>query len=138
MPNHKVCSRCGVDQTADNSGTRSAGKYWDTYCRPCRNIITKEYAKAKPEWAKAKQKRAYIKWRYGVDDEKYQEMIKSGCAICGSTELLCVDHDHACCSGQRTCGKCVRGVLCNKHNIMFGMVNDSTEELQKMVEYLAN
>lgn len=38
-----------------------------------------------------------------------------------------VDHDHACCSGEkgkRTCGRCVRGLLCRFCNVGIGMLKD--------------
>jgi len=39
----------------------------------------------------------------------------SRCA--GSLEI---DHDHRCCDRDGSCGKCVRGALCLKHNKVLG------------------
>lgn len=59
-----------------------------------------------------------IKQKYKIDYDTYLEMAKNGCQICGEfTERhLQVDHDHSCCNGGYSCGKCVRGVLCNRCN----------------------
>lgn len=40
------------------------------------------------------------------------------CYLCPSTEDLEVDHDHKCCPRRKkTCGKCVRKILCHACNI---------------------
>lgn len=33
---------------------------------------------------------------------------------------ICVDHDHKCCPGQYSCGKCIIGLLCRNCNAMLG------------------
>ena len=49
---------------------------------------------------------------------------------------LVIDHDHACCPGTRSCGKCVRGLLCNWCNRLLGMAFDNPAILAGAIQYL--
>lgn len=64
--------------------------------------------------------RRQIRYYYGLTPEQFDAMLEAqggGCAICGhSDRSLEVDHDHTCCPGKKTCGKCVRGILCRRCN----------------------
>ncbi|SRR6266481_5757114 len=35
-----------------------------------------------------------------------------------------VDHNHACCAGVRSCGECVRGILCSRCNTVLGLLEE--------------
>ena len=48
----------------------------------------------------------------------------------------CIDHDHSCCPGINSCGKCVRALLCHNCNTTLGRVGDDPEILQAMIAYL--
>jgi len=82
----------------------------------------------------------------GLTQEKYEELLKlqnNGCKICGTTEPghqrknFAIDHDHICCPNtEKHCGKCFRGLLCTRCNLVLGEVKDDYQLLQKMVEYL--
>lgn len=80
---------------------------------------------------------AHLRRKYGITIEQYRQMLaRQGgtCAVCprtepgGKSKWFHVDHDHA-------TGK-VRGLLCLKHNTALGCVNDSVDELKKLVQYL--
>lgn len=79
-----------------------------------------------------------IEQTYNITAEQYRVMIKDGCHIqsCGSFENLHVDHDHKCCTGYTSCGKCVRGVLCGMHNRGTGLFRDDPEALRGAADYL--
>jgi hypothetical protein len=82
---------------------------------------------------------------YGITLEQYHQMLEDqdySCKICGLKEStyrkrLSIDHDHKCCPGTKSCGKCIRGLLCSQCNSGLGSAKDSIEILQKMIEYLS-
>lgn len=91
------CRRCGGPRERPDTG----------YCNAC---------KARARLA------ATLKYNFGITVERYEEMLaRQGgvCAICKrrpGKRRLAVDHDHSCCPGRRSCGKCVRGLLCKACN----------------------
>ncbi|WP_443095051.1 endonuclease VII domain-containing protein [Rothia koreensis] len=65
--------------------------------------------------------------KYKMTLSDYNKMLDAqggGCAICGQkpseARRLSVDHDHACCPSEKTCGACVRGLLCVTCNVWLG------------------
>jgi Recombination endonuclease VII len=49
---------------------------------------------------------------------------------------LSVDHDHNCCPGDKSCGKCIRGLLCRACNSGIGHLRDSPAVLSAALHYL--
>lgn len=64
---------------------------------------------------------------YGMSPEEVVAKLSQGCAVCGTLDDLEMDHDHDCCSGVKSCGKCVRDVLCGRHNRAEGMLRSRSE-----------
>jgi hypothetical protein len=45
--------------------------------------------------------------------------------------VICIDHDHACCRDEkRSCGKCIRGLLCPGCNRALGIIESKYEMAQ--------
>lgn len=100
---------------------------------------TVEYGKTNAE-----QKRRWtLKTRYGISLDDYDELLTkqdNKCAICKGVNAngwaLSVDHDHSCCLGGESCGKCVRGLLCFNCNSGLGNFRDSEETMIAAAEYI--
>lgn len=82
---------------------------------------------------------------YKLDEQHYMALVveQSGrCAICltdvpgGRHGVWNIDHDHSCCAGTITCGKCVRGLLCANCNSAIGMFEDDIETVKAAARYL--
>lgn len=74
------------------------------------------------------------------DYESLKEFQGGVCAICqratGQTKRLAVDHDHTCCAGKTSCGRCVRGLLCSPCNSLLAHIRDSSPTARRIVAYL--
>lgn len=134
----------------------------DSWCKDCH----KRREKRRPKRDRSKQQRGYYEYRkeadpyfilrgnlkqfYNITLEQYLEMYEKQdgkCAVCGEEEVevhhatgerrrLAVDHDHNCCPGRESCGRCIRGLLCNACNRGLGLLNDSVERLERAIGYL--
>jgi hypothetical protein len=86
----------------------------------------------------------HLKNCYNLTDEKYNEMLakqKRSCLGCLQTveelgKLLTVDHDHSCCPKSKSCGKCIRGLLCSSCNVALGRLKDNVQTLKRLIKYL--
>ena len=76
-----------------------------------------------------------IRWRYGLTPAEY-EALGNACRVCGSADDQVVDHDHACCPDKRSCGKCVRGLLCGPCNKAAGFLRDDPVRARALADYL--
>ena len=81
--------------------------------------------------------------RHHVSRERYDEMLaeqNGACAICKRPPLadnpLTIDHDHDCCPGIYSCGKCVRGLIHLSCNQAIGLFQDDPTMMRNAAEYL--
>lgn len=95
-----------------------------------------------PESYKRSRRKARIT-AYGLTEETFAQLLEiqeNACAMCREPleegQGRHIDHDHACCPvSLRSCGKCVRGILCHTCNIALGHI----ERRQALARaYLAN
>ena len=78
--------------------------------------------------------------RHHLTETEYTELVAKNngkCWICNRpSKPLVIDHDHRCCPGLHSCGKCVRGMLCSKCNKGIGLLDDSIDNLTSAIAYL--
>lgn len=85
-------------------------------------------------------------WKFGLTPEAFNAMLAAQdgrCAICGTDDpkgnrvsTWAVDHDRSCCPAHQSCGKCVRGLLCNRCNRVLGMFGDDPVVAEAAAAYL--
>jgi hypothetical protein len=79
------------------------------------------------------------RFKYNLSKAEHELLLNQQefkCAICGSKKKLCIDHDHNCCPANKSCGKCIRGLLCQKCNQGLGMFQDDIQILKHAQKYL--
>lgn len=122
---NKQCRRCERWlETGDFSINKARPDGLSAYCRRC-------------------ERDKMLIHKYGITVEQHEAMLADqggGCAICGGPTKdgreFYVDHDHTCCSGERTCGNCVRGLLCGECNLGIGYLGDDAIRMERAIAYL--
>lgn len=108
-----TCSKCGNTLN------------YDLRCSICRKI---------------EQKNNNLKRRYGITIDQWNLILSKQnnvCKICKrDSKRFVVDHNHLCCPEIKTCGECIRGIICENCNRAIGLVDDSAEILYNMIKYL--
>lgn len=136
------CTRCrellDIGMFDKNAASKSGIHPW---CKSCRRESRREYYKREPKRAKTSATWAGIKSKYGLTRAEYEAMHErqgGACAICRRVQSrrLSVDHDHACCPGAKSCGECVRALLCTNCNSMIGLADDNVDRLDEAIAYL--
>ena len=123
----------------------SKRRHWEKNKEKCR-LANKEYKGRNPDkvkecrrlwWHKNRDKLAATK--YGLTLEQYQQLVQDTngiCPICGVDLVFdsrchgraCLDHDHS--NGQ------IRGIICNRCNMLLGKAQDSVTILANAIKYL--
>jgi len=136
------CKSCEIEKPVIDFGKdNSKSDGISIYCKICVRLKSKEYKSKNRKKVLAKKKiyndnNGYVirlKARYNLTIDDYKKMVikqNNRCYICGNldTRKLCVDHNHI--TGE------VRALLCYRCNISLGLINESVETLQSMVEYI--
>lgn len=126
----KVCSLCEVSQPVESFHKR-AGVGFHAYCKACHGKRKRErWAEVEPGQRAAGNRKSLLKHLYRMSPEEYEAKLAGQvgvCAVCArppGAKHLSVDHDHGCCPGGRSCGSCVRGLLCTPCNMALGVLEN--------------
>ncbi len=166
MYKHKMCKSCMLIRAREyyqRNAKEKRGYYWEykearlLYQKihnqePGVKRRRKEYYRKYSQEHKVDPKRLRhnkLISQYHITLKEYNNILvmqNGACAICnkaetsrsksGTIKSLSVDHDHNCCCGEKTCGRCIRGLICDKCNQLLSRANDSIEILQSAITYL--
>lgn len=156
----KICIKCKLEKSEDSFSKDASSK--DTlcyYCKECSAVSNKKWCIKNKDRITSYEKERYkdnpdyyrnqcLKYNYGITPEQYASLWdkqNGKCAIClkeetvirkGKLRWLSVDHDHSCCPSIKSCGKCIRGLLCQRCNHALGQFKDDLGNLKRAIEYL--
>ena len=108
-------------------------KQGNRWCTWCSEYLSPDSFTGNKTWCKA-CRQAY---RYGITRQEMASLLDGTlCPICETRTKNVIDHDHSCCPGRQSCGKCIRGALCRPCNAT--LENAVGERKKKVDLYLLN
>lgn len=127
----KTCRRCSLEKPLSDYYIHTFGKPYPD-CKKCVNDRNMAYQR-QPQGTDAWMKRTY-----GIGLEEYHRLLQEQngcCAVCKTaataskkSRRLCIDHDHD--SGK------VRGLVCDRCNMLLGKSTEMLDILKSAVQYL--
>lgn len=131
----------------DNSHAGRTRHFTQKRCKSCAAVIDKERRAKRiredPELAKRLSWEGNLRNKFKMTPDEWNaknENQNGVCAICGNENTnvrrLALDHDHKCCPGIGSCGKCVRDLLCNTCNTFVGWLEMDLERTKKALDYI--
>lgn len=97
----------------------------------------------KEELKKHRNRVAQRKFRYGITEEQYDNLLTeqdNSCAVCkiefSQAVWPNIDHDHNCCEGAKSCGNCLRGLLCSNCLTIASLVETRFKYMDDLFVYL--
>jgi hypothetical protein len=129
-----VCAALPIDQQPKKP--RPAHLYGRKRLKRCTT-----HERAERSAAKAARHATYVTTTYGLSAKEQAELweFQGRKCPCGRkpTRMPDTDHDHRCCPGPKSCGKCVRGLLCRNCNT-YVIGRYSAMQLRALADYLDN
>ena len=125
QPRTSNCRDCGQEFVYDGPGRVPF------YCPVCRNIAQRRRGRIH-----------HLRSKYNLSVHDYDGMLVAQNGVCAACKgdndgkPLSVDHDHACCPGDSSCGRCVRGLLCGSCNRALGFLDDDDRRISRAITYL--
>lgn len=123
----KPCPDCG-------STTRKTGNPKGR-CTTCHRAFKKAQA--------ARRHDAYVQKTYNKPPGWFEAQIALQGGLCWACRKPLsksvrgsVDHDHACCKGNTSCGRCVRSILHRRCNTVLGWYHDDPQVFANLATYL--
>ena len=127
----KLCATCKI-----NNRKTSFNNWVEKHPKQRREIVNTWNANNRTKLKGYQLKRCY---QLSINDIELKiQKQNNQCAICEKEFISSphIDHDHGCCPGRTTCGKCIRGLLCKACNRGLGMFSDKEVLLEKALAYL--
>lgn len=128
----EIAGQLGLTQETVRRYLRKAG-HGTTHCEICNSIVPlKRLNYCSDACASVSVKDRWLKNKFGITRSFYRNLLEvqgGGCAICGDTRDLVVDHDHK--TGE------VRGVLCRSCNSGIALLKENARILKRAIGYLS-
>jgi hypothetical protein len=139
----RVCSKCKTPQDLhtgfNRDSSRKYGLGFSYICKTCDAFKYKDFQK-RTNYTKYKLHRLP---KYHLSEAAFDALLSKQnyqCGICrkefSETNIPCIDHDHHCCKGNKSCGNCIRGLLCRKCNAGIGLMEDNVVHLENAVKWV--